>query len=205
MDSVDLSKILARSFEETTRIDQAFVELAVSFCLSVLDRDFNIALPSSYPIIDLDSPALMDKLSSGVFDRLRDYAELIEDASKRNEIAGELLGSPVRDGLLPRRHIIQVDTQEWGRRIVLEAEQFCLEMDDSPITHILATEIQTICTECWDTPIPKFCVIDSKYGQLRGSGIFSASHSLAGQGFFEPARGLMQGLWESNPRPTLEL
>ncbi|MBU2952300.1 hypothetical protein [Marinobacter sp. F3R08] len=205
MDSVDLAEIFNRQFEETTKIDQAFVELAIEVCFSVLVRDFDVSIPSSYPVADLDHDSLLSRFSTGKFRLLKDYIENLDDKSARNAIASEALGPPEKSNLLPTRCIVGVEAHKLGRRIVLEAEQFCLDTDDLPITHILATELQSIAAELWHTPIPRFCVIDSKYGELRGSGIFSASHALAQQEFIEPARGLLQGLWQENPRQILTI
>ncbi len=205
MTAVDLAEIYNRQFEETTKIDQAFVELAIEVCFAVLVRDFGVSVPSSYPVGNLDHDALLERFRQGKFKLLTDYIDNLHDKSARNAIASEALGPPEKDDFLPTPCVIEIEAHKLGRRIVLEAEQFCLDADDLPITHILATELQSIASELWHTPIPRFCVIDSKYGELRGSGIFSASHALAQQEFIEPAKGLLNGLWQRNPRPILDV
>jgi hypothetical protein len=205
MAAVDLAEIYNRQFEESTKIDQAFVQLATEVCFAVLARDFGVSIPSSYPVVDLDHDALLDRFSDGHFSLLRDYINNLHDKSARNAIASEALGPPEKNDFIPTPCVVEVEAHKLGRRIVLEAEQFCLDADDLPITHILATELQSIASELWYTPIPRFCVIDSKYGELRGSGIFSASHALAQQDFIEPAKGLIEGLWQKNPRQILDV
>lgn len=198
MGLMQLGDLLERPQQEATRIDQAFVELAGRICFSVLEREFATTLPSSYPNVSLEPSDLLSELTTGFFSVFYDYQGAEDDAA-RSRIASTALGPPEPPELLPREVIVNVDGQALGAELVIVAEHLCSELLDRPIIHLLATELQFKASDIWNTPIPAFCVIDSKYGQLRASGIFSASHALAFHGDLPGSNRLLSGLYQPNP------
>ncbi len=205
MKTLSINELIGRQPKELTHVDQLFVELATGLCLSILERHFDIKLPDGCPKASLAPTDVFEALSNGPFDILAQYLDSLEDPEQRNRIAEIALGQPSQQDLSPADKVITIDVHELGKQLVKEAEHLCDSLDDRPVIHLLATELQHRAAEMSYTPVPRFCLIDSKYGQLRASGIFSASHALASQGYIEPARKLIQGLYDVNPRPILEL
>lgn len=203
--SLGINDLIGRQFKEQTHIDQLFVQLSTGLCLSIIERHFDIKLPDGCPKASLVPVDVFEALTHGPFGILAQYLDSLEDPDQRNRIAEIALGPPVQQHLSPVEHEIMIDVHELGKQLVKEAEYLCDALDDRPIIHLLATELQHKASEMWYTPVPRFCLIDSKYGKLRASGIFSASHALASQGYIEPAKRLIQGLYDVNPRPILDV
>jgi hypothetical protein len=203
--SFGINDLIGRQLKEPTHIDQLFVELSTGLTLSILERHFDINLPDGCPKASLAPLDVFEALSSGPFGILSQYLDSLADPDERNRLAEIALGPPMQQHFSPIEKELTIDVHELGRQLVKEAEYLCDALDDRPIIHLLATELQHKASEMWYTPPPRFCLIDSKYGNLRASGIFSASHALASQGYIEPAKRLIQGLYDINPRPILEV